>query len=456
MILSDILEHGAQRWAERPAVADAETSLTYAQLREQALRIGAWLRAQGAQAGDRVIVQLSNCARFVSAHFATQSIGAVSTPLDPNLPAAQLASIIARTEPAIVLSDHSPWEEIFSAPPLAEPVRRDSSELAAIMFTTGTTGQPKGVMLTHANIFTALENIIRFVGYTEADREVITLPLSHNFGLGHVYCNLLSGGAVYLAPGLARVGKVLSAIRDFEATGFPTTPLGVALLLDRYGEAFIERAQSLRFMVVNSAPLPPERAAQLQAALPNLNILVYYGLTEASRSTFISLTREGPAHYGSVGPAMHGVDLRLDANGQVLISGPTVTPGYWRDPVLTADRLPNGVLQTGDLGELDARGYLRIIGRMDDLINFGGYKINPRDIERVLEQHPEVREAAVVGNDAGVRAYYVSGQELDADALTRHCRASLPVHETPTRFIRRAILPRTDSGKLQRQALIAE
>jgi long-chain acyl-CoA synthetase len=150
----------------------------------------------------------------------------------------------------------------------------DPTAVASLMYTTGTTGQAKGVQLTHENVLTALENISNFVGYTPNDREVVVLPLSHNFGLGHVYCNLLKGGAVYTEPGLARAGRVLKALRNFGATGFPGTPLGFGMLMDQFGPALAEYGQQLRFIVINSAPLPPERTTQLQRLLPRTDIMV--------------------------------------------------------------------------------------------------------------------------------------------------------------------------------------
>jgi len=450
--VADILTEGARRWPDHSAAADSSCQLCYTELLCKAKQIAGWLISHGVAPGDRVIVRLPNSVRFVEAHFGALLAGAVSTPLDPALPESQLEDIRRRTEPTAELSSDSPWEAIECAKPLDESVVRQPQDLAALMFTTGTTGQPKGVMLTHANVLTALRNIVEFIGYTEHDREVITLPLSHNFGLGHVYCNLMCGGAVYLEPGLTRIGRVLKAIKEFGATGFPTTPLGVAMLLDRYGDAFREHARGLRFMVVNSAPLPPERAAQLQAALPDLNILVYYGLTEASRSTFISLTNEGPKRYSSVGRAMPGVGLRLSEAGEILLGGSTVTPGYWRDVKMTNSVLQGGLLHTGDLGRIDEQGFVFIEGRADDIINLGGYKINPLTVERAVETFPGVRECAVAGEDE-VCAFYVAEAKLDADQLTRHCRKSLSVRETPTRFTRVDSLPRTESGKLKRRAL---
>ncbi|MGE9297096.1 MAG: class I adenylate-forming enzyme family protein [Puniceicoccales bacterium] len=454
MILSDLLAVDASR-ADRVAVADGLGQLTYHEITQQAACVASWLMAQGVQPGDRVFIELPNSTRFVAALFGAQFAGAVTVPLDPALAVPQLDVIAASAEPKVRLSATSPWEEIFASPPLAEAVRRDAGELAALMFTTGTTGTPKGVMLSHANIFAALRNISAFIGYSEHDREVITLPLSHNFGLGHLYCNLLAGGAAYLEPGLSRVGRALKAVRDFGATGFPTTPLGVSMLLDRYADVFAERARGLRFMVVNSAPLPPERTAQLQALLPELDIMVYYGLTEASRSTFVSLTQVGPDRYRSVGRSMKGVNVRLDEVGQVLVSGPTVSTGYWRAPEQTDAAFLNGELHTGDLGRFDEEGYLFITGRQDDTINLGGYKINPLTVERVLEAHSSIRECAVTSVDDTVVALVATDAEPDTDVLIRYCREHLQVHEAPTRFVRVDQLPRTDSGKLRRKELLS-
>ncbi|MEO0794233.1 MAG: class I adenylate-forming enzyme family protein [Verrucomicrobiota bacterium] len=451
--LADILDRGSDRWSSRVAVADAAGSSTYNELADRSRRLANWLTTQGVEAGDRVLLSLPNSVRFVEALFAVQFAGAVSVPLDPTLALPQRQAIEQSATPKFALDDNTPWEEAFNPSPIPSIVRRGPSDLAALMYTTGTTGEPKGVMLTHRNIFAALRNIIEFVGYTERDREVVTLPLSHNFGLGHVYCNLFVGGAVFLEPGLSRVGRVLKAIESFGATGFPTTPLGVGLLLDRYGEVFAERAKGLRFMVVNSAPLPPERTAQLQKCMPKLDIMVYYGLTEASRSTFISLSQEGPDRYASVGPAMNGVKVKLDEQGQVVIGGPTVTQGYWDSPEQTNQAIKSGELHTGDLGRFDDDGYLYIVGRQNDLINLGGYKINPMTVERVVEGFVGVQECGVAGVDA-IKAFVVAETEFDEDALTRHCREYLQNHEVPSAFVCVDKLPRTDSGKLKRQDLL--
>lgn len=450
-LLSDIVIRGAERFADREAIADPQTSWTYAELCEAARRVAGWLVGQGLRPGDRVLVKLPNSARFVAAHFGALLAGGVSVPCDAGASEDTIEAIRRSCSPRATLDADSIAEALAASPIRGEP-EREPSDVAALLYTTGTTGRPKGVILTHANVLAALNNICGFIGYGPEDREVVILPLSHSFGLGHVYCNLMSGGAVYTEPGLTRVNRVLNKIESWGATGFPGTPLGYSILMDRYAEIFARKCRNLRFIVINSAPLPPERAAQLRALLPDVDLMVYYGLTEASRSTFISLSREGPAYYASVGRTMPGVNLRIAPDGEVLISGPTVTQGYWGEPELTAAAFRDGWLRTGDIGRLDERGFLFVTGRLKDLINVGGYKVSPEEVERVLLQHEAVVDAGVFG-DGRVEAALVAAGPIDVAELSRFCYAKLEPYKAPVRFHTVAALPRSETGKIKRAAL---
>jgi long-chain acyl-CoA synthetase len=267
---------------------------------------------------------------------------------------------------------------------------------------------------------------------------------------------------------------VLDALESFRATGFPGTPLGIGMLVDNYGPVFAKKAAALRFSVINSAPLPPDRTAQLQALLPQLDIMVYYGLTEASRSTFISLTRHGPGYYRSVGRPMAHAELRIaDAAGQtvqgvepgeILIRGAALADGYWDNTEDAAVAFAGGWLRTGDLGHLDADGYLWIDGRLKDVINVGGYKVSPPEVETALTSFPGVLDAGVAGVEGLpgttgeiVVAGLVTAPEfvLDEAALQQHCLATLEKFKVPTRFVRVERVPRTDTGKTRRADLSA-
>ncbi len=499
-LLPQILTSGADAHAGRLAVQDIHGSVSYELLATQAGELAGGLRHLGLKTGDRSVVVLPNGILFVTAHFANLMAGAVSVPFDASVAPESFASMAANCRPRFLLTNAASAQRLgsvareagiekvisFDETPDALFAQEVSSlghagvftdqitpdSLAVLMYTTGTTGQPKGVRLTHANVMQALRNICNFVGYGPDDREVVTLPLSHNFGLGHLYCNLLNGGAVYTESGLTRVGRVLENVESFEATGFPGTPAGFGMLMDRYGPILAKRGSKLRFSVINSAPLPPERAAQLQALLPDLDIMVYYGLTEASRSTFISLTRQGPEYYRSVGRSLgttrlaikSGAGETLDAGetGEVVIHGPAVTSGYWENEKETRLLLRDGWLHTGDLGHLDKEGYLFITGRLKDVINVGGYKVNPSEVERVLSRFPGVLDVAVAGvpepDGEVVVAAIVADQSVPPDFATieTECLLQLERFKVPTRFVQVAKIPRTDSGKIQRSVLIKE
>ncbi len=506
--IADILLQGAGRFGSRQALADPLESVTYAQLGVQASQLGRALQGLGLEPGERSVVVLPNGVNFVRAHFANVLAGLISVPCDVSLTADSLAALAASCGPRCLLTDPASLARLTEKSPLPECIRevvvfdknrpafvgparvwlaselmstqpgdlfdsaRGEREIAALMYTTGTPGRPKGVQLTNANILAALRSIVEFVGYTPDDREVVILPLSHNFGLGHLYCNLMSGGAVYTEAGLTRVGRVLKAVESFGATGFPGTPMGFGLLIDQYGAVLAQKARNLRFSVINSAPLPPERTAQLQALLPQLDIMIYYGLTEASRSSFISLTRSGPSYYRSAGRPMKHVEVQIHGasrevkgsgeQGEVVIRGPAVTGGYWGNSEETAQVFRDGWMHTGDLGHLDAKGYLWITGRIKDVINVGGYKVNPSEVEKVLLTWPGVRDAAAVGLE-GVMGFTGetivaalvgdSGFVPEEAALQQHCLAHLEKFKVPARFVVVPEITRSNTGKIKRAEL---
>jgi long-chain acyl-CoA synthetase len=484
-LLSTVSHFGA----DGEAVRDAHTVLSRGKLVDCAQRLAGALRSKGISAGDPVILCAPNGVEFVIGHFAILMAGGVSTPLEAFVSPAVFSHVIEATQAKAIITTSSallalhkkqlclPAQVfVFGAPPstvaahdawklaqhspVSEVSRRGGRDLAAILFTSGSTGRPKGVMLSHAATLTALRSIIEFVGYTSGDREVVTVPVAHSFGLGHVYCNLFAGGAVYLEPGLANVKRVLMTISDWGATGFPGTPLGFSLLMDRYGPVFSDKAKNLRFIVVNSAPLPPTRARQLQKMLPSMELFVYYGLTEASRSTFISLTRE-PERLHAVGRPMPGVRLSLDpCTSEVLISGQHLADGYWGDPAATAETFTLQGLRTGDKGVLDADGFLAITGRLKDQINLGGLKVDPSEVEEHLRTAtPGLADVGVVGLDEGdtqVVACAVvmeHGVTLDLKALTRSARGALEPFKIPTVWQVVPAIPRSTTGKILRSEL---
>ena len=497
--LQRMVYDSAERYPHQLAVADPSRKLTYAQFTQEINALAHGLQELTLAPQARILILLTNSVEFLCAHFAILAAGGISVPCDPNINAEHLNLILMNAAPDfIVLSDTALAQhrdvfskiaknrlivvtntqkntEIISYSELIQahcnrhfnPHLTRKNEIAAVMYTTGSTGIPKGVTLTHQNVLTTLHNISRFIGYTAQDREVVILPLFHSFGLGHAYCNFLNGGFIYTEPGLARIKRVLAAIQEYQATGFPGTPMGYGILLDRYATLFQEQAQSLRFVVINSAPLPVERAQQIIHLFPHINLMVYYGLTEASRSTFISLTQQTDMkRFSSVGKPFPNVDLNILTStgeptkvgevGNIIIRGPTVAQGYWRaeknDP-----SFQNNELHTGDLGYFDEEGYLYLVGRTKEMINVGGLKVVPIEVEKVLSQYPGIKEVAVtailLNKEELVGAAVVLKDEkisFDEEECARFCAKYLEKYKIPHTFTILPSIPRNETGKIKR------
>ena len=260
------------------------------------------------------------------------------------------------------------------------------------LHTTGSTGEPKPIVINRRCRNAALTSIIKVLGYDGTQHEVIGIPLDHSYGLGHLYCTLVTGGYVHVSDGLKRPKRFVDALSN--ATGAPMPPAMLALLMGQYRDVFVP-ACKLKYIVCNTAPLPEALARDVLDTFPDLDLWVYYGLTEASRSTFHNLrvTRR----FDSVGQASPGVELKT-VNGEVWIKGDHVSPSC---------ELEDGWLRTGDIGTIDNKGFLTLDGRMDDIINVGGFKVSAKKIERDFapfapdvcvfgEPHPQLGQRPVI------------------------------------------------------------
>lgn len=473
------LEEVVRANPHRISIADGDSELTYAELWSTITKLARLLAGFGVSKGDRVVFLLPNSVDFVALHLATIRLAAVSVPLDLATPSPTVKAICASCTPTLVVSsDESLLQslpanlKVVSMRHLLEGIPEVTADLLAsqsvdvfrdltsIMFTSGSTGKPKGVKLTHRNNLAAIRNIIKYCEYTSSDFEVVTLPLAHSFGLGQVNSMLLCGGGAYLAPGMLKMKGVINALEKYKATGFPTTPAGVDLILTRYSELFRLKGTYLKRVVVNSAPLLPAQTVKLQNLFPRANIYVYYGLTEASRSCMLNLTSAGPDFYESVGPAMDGVQLRIDSEtSEVIISGETVSPGYWPNDEhrRTASGFPE--ISTGDMG-VTRDGLLFVTGRLKDQINVGGYKVSPVEVESVLKQHlPELKFAVfgrvcANGDEAVVCLVEDSGGErICSDRLREILVENLEFYKVPSEFVLVPSIPTILNGKIDRARL---
>jgi long-chain acyl-CoA synthetase len=349
-------------------------------------------------------------------------------------------------------------------------VEPSPEEAADILLTSGTTNQPKGVALTHANLLAAARNINQFIGNTAEDREAVALPLSHSFGLGRVRCQIVAGAALILTHGFQFPKQLFGAMKSWRVTGLSFVPAAWTMLTRLTGDRLAEASQGLRYIEIGSAALSRSEKERLIRLFPHTRLCMHYGLTEASRSAFIEF-HQSREHLDSIGrPAPNvyirivdeqGADVAARQIGRIQIRGDHVMQGYWKSG--RCEPIAESSIYSGDLGYRDEDGYLYLCGREDDVINVGGRKVHPSEVEQALLAHQGIADAVCVATadpltGEAIRALLVAKTASDrpspyaiADFLTQH----LEPYKIPASFEWVMAIPRNPSGKIDRRALAA-
>lgn len=481
LIEAAVLRHALER-PDHPALVTRYLMLDYGQLWRCAVRAAHWLGNHGVGPGARVAIRASDDPWFAAIYLGTHLAGAIAVPLVSRLPEQTARQMLASLEPQLdlggqlltdlkkLLASTAAQHAAVEDAPLPDP-----QGIADIMFTSGSSGHPKAVMLTHANVAATARHINAFIGNGADDREVVTVPLNHSFGLGRLRCNLLAGGTLVLVPGLSFPALIYKALIEHRATGLSAVPAGIAVLLKGGSEHFAASTTTLRYVELGSSRMEGAQKQLLMQLLPQARLCMHYGLTEASRSAFIEFHHDA-LRLHSVGRAAPDVQiqiadaagkpLRTGETGRIRVRGPGVMQGYWRDRERTRRAIDTeGWLDTGDLGSLDEDGYLYLAGRGDDLINVGGRNVYPPEVEDTVIQHPGVLECAcVAAPDADgllgeVPVLYVvacTDPPPDAATLCRLVTNGVGLHAAP-RIVRYVTgIPKTESGKPRRAVLRAQ
>jgi len=462
-------DHFRQR-PEAPALEDAQGRLRYADLDHASRRVAGRLHRAGLESGERVVLSAASSLAYAIAHVACLRLGLVVIPTNTAYGQAELAHVVGDARPRAAIVDDPERERalrrmdpalLVVAPevelPDGDPPKLDGSkpgDPALIGYTSGTTGRPKGAVLSHGNLTASLESLRLAWQWVPDDRLVLTLPLFHMHGLGvGLHGTLHVGASAILLPGFS-VDAVLDAVTQRDATLF----FGVPTLYHRLVES--ERApllRSLRLCVSGSAPLPAELHGRFEA-LTGQRILERYGMTETAM--LVSNPVTGERRPGTVGLPLPGVELRLEGQPpEIQVRGPNVFSGYWERPEANAASFtPDGWFRTGDLGELDEAGYLRISGRAKELVISGGMNVYPREVEDALRAHPGIEDAAVVGSPSEewgelVTAYVVGSSVPELEALRGFLEGTLATFKHPRALHVVSELPRNALGKVQKHRL---
>lgn len=472
LLLQALVRHVEERPDKIAIVAGAQ-EVTYAELLRNAERGATYIGSLGITTGDRIVLSAHKDIRFVYLYLGAQMLGVVNVIVDAASNEERLQYIEDATQPKCcfgyqstcfpsVLFDDIDFTTICGNAPSVELKPDDTAE---ILFTTGTTGNPKGVCLSYANICGAAQNINDYIRNTVDDVEILGLPICHSFGLGRLRCNLLTGATIILLGNFANVRQFFKAIEQYHATGFGVVPAAWAYIRKISGRRMEKYAQQIRYIEIGSAAMPMETKRELLEMFPYTRICMHYGLTEASRNCFVEFHDQ--AHLDSIGqPVCDKVDVRIfDANGSLVDDGQTgelcvkgnmVMKCYLREED-TRLAFFGEYFRTGDTGYKSADGYLYLLGREKELINVGGKKVSPMEVEDVICSLgvgdcvcvPIKDPQGIMGEV--VKCYVLRGStQLCFEQITEALKERLEPYKRPVCFEWIDEIPMTASGKKQR------
>jgi acyl-CoA synthetase (AMP-forming)/AMP-acid ligase II len=502
----------ATRFGDLVAVDDAGARLTYAELADRAREFGAALLASGIQPGDRVAVWAFNSSEWITAALGIFGVGAVLVPVNTRYKGVEAADIIQRSrarvlvtvtdflgadyvallrssgvdlpdmETVVVVSGPVPdgavgWADFLARATAAgreEAARRGASVVADdpadILFTSGTTGSPKGVVQTHGRTLRVATDWVAMTGLAAGDRYLMVNPYFHMFGLKAGILACVAAGATMLPEPVFDVDRVLSRVSTEHVTVLPGAPTLYQSILDHPARDRYDLS-TLRVAVTGAADIPVELVRRVDAELPFSLIITGYGLTEAGTASATSPDDDPETIATTVGRPRPGFELRVADQhgaevapgeaGEILLRGGSVMAGYLDDPQATAQALsPDGWLRTGDLGIVDLHGCLHIVGRLKDMFIVGGFNAYPAEIENALLRHPAIRQAAVVGipderlGEVGM-AFVVTepGAALTGEELIGWARDQMANFKVPRRVEFVDELPLNATGKVMKDVL---
>ena len=482
-IVETVAAHAAANPDQR-CMAEMNMICTYGELWAQILRHAACLKKAGVKKGDRVVLHSSQTIWHAASLLAIHLVGAIAVPVEKKIAISRMEEIAEQVEthlivaprrleidiPQITRDDFDAFEDdgsfTYTFP--------EKDDLCDIMFTTGTTGKSKGVLRTHLNELAAGESVAHYGSLDENEVALVPFPLNHSGGIGRLYACLIAKTLMVPTDGVVFVQTFYALMDKYGVTIMFLAPAHLGILLNRSEDHLRTYNGKLRMVTIGSAYLDEATRQHLLTVLPDVKLYITYGATESSSACSFEFSkhRDKPRCIGLANlntriliTDENGVEMP-DATPQnpgfIAHEGPTVVPGYWREPELSASVLKNGRLVTHDLGYIDEEGFIYIYGRADDVIISGGNKIAPFEIEDIVMGLPEVLECACIPVEdallgAAPKLYVVlrEGYELDVKGIIRHLQSRLEQFKVPTMIAQIDEIPKTSgSNKINRKALI--
>jgi long-chain acyl-CoA synthetase len=518
MLLHEFLERSAGLYPKKTALIFKNQRLTFAEIDRAANSLGQALVEKGLQKQDRVIIYLDNSTESVVSLFGILKAGGIFVIVDPQVKAKKLRYILEDCQARILITDVTHLadvsEAVYPSAYLQSVILTDNAlaatnikpsggspeilsyrtvlekyssarlvstcidvDLASLIYTSGSSGSPKGVMLTHHNMVSAATSIIHYLGNADSDIILDALPLAFDYGLYQILMAFKFGGTVILEKAFVYTQQMINLLVRERVTGWPIVPM-IAAILTRLKNLDKHPFPNLRYITSTGQAFPPKHIDYLRKVFPGVEIYSMYGLTECKRVTYLP-PDQLEIRPSSVGKAMPNTEAYIvDDNGEVIteagrpgelvVRGSTVMKGYWNLPDETAKALRPGpysgemVLYTGDLFHQDEEGYLYFLGRKDDIIKTAGHMVSPREVENVLCEKEDVIEAAVIGVDdeilgKAVQAFVhlTNNSKSTGKDIVKFCAERLEDFAVPKTVILCGALPRTTTGKIQKRELLS-
>lgn len=477
MNIIDLLRNNAEKYPSKIGFIDEETKITF---QEMLNCVEEFSSSELFKNKNEIIgLILENSIQDIIAYLGIINSGKIVHIIPPNITKKNFNNQINSSNPDIIVcseknrSNFSNFdnkhltihtnEEIISKSTIQQKIP-NINKIAYLIYTSGTTSEPKGVPISQEMIEFTTKNIVKVLGYSKNDIDLTPLPLYHSFGLGCLHTSIYVGSTFVLLKNSNNLENVLNSLKKYNATTLAVVPATLTKFLKFENQYLYEKFSDIKLIITNSTSIPKETVNDFKQIIKNRKLATYYGLTEASRSTFM-IFNENSKLDESVGKSAPGVkikikklDKKLDV-GEIIIQGENVIKNYWKNPI--ADKnLENGWLQTNDIGYLDNDENLFLVGRNDDVINIGGEKVIPNEIEEIIKQIPEIEDVVafginneIFGETIKVNIIKKKNSNLDKIKILSYCLKNLEKFKIPSKIEFVEKIPKNEYGKVKRSML---
>jgi len=469
ILITDFLENSSRKFPNKTALIFKDSKYTYQELNNEVEKKSSFFNKF--KRNSVISLFFDNSPEFIISYLGVLKSACIAHIISSNITKNNLDEQISTTNPAAIVSSRELFPKIsVIEDPKIEKIeyheiksgsyderKAKMSDYAYLIYTSGTTTKPKGVPITHNNSVFTTNNIVNMLKYKNSDVDILPLPLSHSFGLGCLHTSLCVGSTLVLHKNMINT-EIFSSVNDYSATTFAAIPSSLINLINTEPSSLKDIFKDLRLIITNSTSIPSDTIKEYKKILQRGIIATYYGLTEASRSTFMIFDDE--KKFNSVGLTPAQIEIKINnkknlESGEIWIKGKNVIKKYWNEEY--KENFNDGWLKTGDLGRVDDNGYLYILGRVDDLINISGEKVYPQEIERVVQVLSGIDDAVVIPMKHEVFGEVVKlfvkksiKSDVSKTDILTHCIKNLERFKVPARIEFVEDFPRTDYGKIKR------